>query len=88
MSTEDILRNRDTDGDGLNDFIDPMPTIADDKYQYKKLSEKEYKSLNPEYAKNCRQDNDGNYILRAKAEDMAKVDAILENLTPPTIYRN
>lgn len=84
MSTEDILRNRDTDGDGLNDFIDPMPTITDDKYQYKKLSEIEYKSLSPEYAKNCRQNNDGDYILKAKTEDIPKIQTILE--TPKPIY--
>lgn len=78
LSTADMMRMRDTDGDGRKDFID-SDGYSKPSDQYMRLSPKQYERIKHSgYPADCKQSNDGNYILRYSQEQKEEIDNIIK----------
>lgn len=66
-------RIRDTDGDGIPDFMDVNPTISE--YKYLRLSSDEYNKVkdNDYIRNNCRKTNDNDYVYRYQTEEQLRL---------------
>lgn len=77
-STADMLRMRDTDGDGRNDFIDSNGYTKSSEL-YMRLSPSQYERIRDSgYPADCKQSKDGNYILRYSQEQKEEIDNIIK----------
>lgn len=66
-------RIRDTDGDGIPDYMDVNPTISE--YKYLRLSSDEYNKVkdNDYIRNNSRKTNDNDYVYRYQTEEQLKL---------------
>lgn len=82
-TTFEILNNRDSDGDGIPDSIDPAPTIVDDKYRYAEIDAKNFEKLSDELKAKIdyRPKGDG-YIIRANENVIKEIEVIVQPLVP------
>lgn len=84
------MRNRDTDGDGVADYIDSNGySKPSDRYRYKDISSDEYRKLESngfDVKNNCRpsKSNPDRHILRYQESQAAEVDRILK----PVLHRS
>lgn len=77
-STADMMRMRDTDGDGRKDFID-SDGYSKPSDLYMKLSPSQYERIrDSSYAADCKKSKDGNYILRYSQEQQEEIDNIIK----------
>lgn len=78
-TTFEILNNRDSDGDGIPDSIDPAPTIVDDKYQYAKINKNDFEQLSDEVkAKIEYRNTDDIYIIRAEENIIKDIESVVQ----------
>ncbi len=66
-------RIRDTDGDGIPDYMDVTPTISD--YKYLHLTSADYDKVkdNDFIKNNCRKTDDNDYIYRYQTEEQLRL---------------
>lgn len=77
-STFEILNNRDSDGDGIPDSIDPAPTIVDDRFRYAKVSCDDFARLDDNIKANIEyRPTDDGYIIRADEVTMEELDVMV-----------
>lgn len=87
----DRMRHRDTDGDGICDFIDSNGySKPNDKYM--EISKDEYKKLQKagfDVERNCRPtpNKTNNYILRFSDEQKSEIDTILKPVLRHTVSK-
>lgn len=83
------MRHRDTDGDGVSDYVDSNGySKPNDKYRYRDISSEEYQKLREagfNVAENCRPNKSkpNNYVLRFAESQSTEVDRILK----PVLHR-
>lgn len=84
------MRHKDSDGDGISDFVDNGYSKPNDKYQYREINKTEYDRLKKagyDTDRCCRKSNNkpDNYILRFTAEQSKDIDVVLRPIVKRTV---
>lgn len=84
----EMQRHRDTDGDGVPDFVDSQYTKPSDDYQYRRISNEEYEKLRDsglDRSIECKRDSHSadSLIIRYQQNQTAEIDRVLRHFSPP-----
>jgi hypothetical protein len=84
------MRHRDTDGDGICDYVDNAYTKPNDRYR--EISTSDYRRLKDagfDVTHNCRKNssNPDNYILRYSDHQKEEIDTILKPVLRHTVSK-
>lgn len=81
----EIRRHRDTDGDGIPDFVDSRYTKPSDDYQYRRISEESYEKLREAGLDKSvqRKNENGSLIIRFHKSQNAEIDRVLRHISHP-----
>lgn len=84
----EMRRHRDTDSDGIPDFVDSRYSKPSDDYQYRRISESDYDRLRGAGLDNkvdCKRDTQsaGTLIIRYQDSRAAEIDRVLRHAMHP-----
>ena len=80
----EIRRHRDTDGDGIPDFVDSRYSKPSDDYQYRRISDKDYDKLrdaglDSKFQIKRDSKSSGTLIIRFQDNHAAEIDRVLRH---------
>lgn len=81
----EMRRHRDTDGDGIPDFVDSRYSKPSDDYQYRRISEENFDKLREAGLDKAiqRKSEDGSLIIRYHKSQQAEINRVLRNVSHP-----